>query len=181
MTIHRVLKIGSWIVDFLFVMKRYDEGAIVAILKDFNAAPSVIDRAREIMEANELNKAFTFANPEIKRALVVIGPTSSGDEWLDSFTHEIRHLADAIAKSIGYKLDSEPPAYLTGDTTKALAKTICDFGCNKLSWEDVDIILNLDSDYQHELWVHKRPMPDSDNYAKEIFKRFNEYKLINGK
>ena len=129
--VHRVLRIFDWIVDFLFVTKYYDEEAILAMLYDFNASYSVIKRAREIMEENKLNRAFTFANPEIKRALVVIGPASSGDEWIDSFVHEVHHLAVAIGKSIGYNLDGEGPAYLSGDSARALAKTICEMGCNK--------------------------------------------------
>lgn len=58
-----------------------------------------------------------------------IGPTTSGDEFQNSFVHEIRHLADAIAKSLGVPLDSERPAYISGDLAKALAEVVCELGC----------------------------------------------------
>ena len=128
--IHRVLRIGRWVVDFLFSTGMYDIEAIVAMLYDFNASYSVINRASRIMESGRMNRGFTFANPDIRRALVVIGPSSSGKQFLNTFTHEVRHLADAIAKSIGYELDSEEPAYIMGDTTMALAETICKLGCD---------------------------------------------------
>ena len=56
---------------------------------------------------------------------------SSGKQFLNTFTHEVRHLVDAIAKSIGYDLDAEGPAYITGDATMALAETICELGCER--------------------------------------------------
>ena len=135
--IHRVLRIGDWVVDFVFVVKKYDEEAILAFMYEFDASYSVMIRAKHIMESNELNRAFTFANPEIKRALIVIGPTSSGDEFANSISHEIHHLAVVIAKSIGYDLDGESPAYLAGDTTMALIKTICELGCNKCNHNNI--------------------------------------------
>lgn len=76
-----------------------------------------------------LNCGFTFTNQEMKRALVVIGPSSSGSQFLDTLTHEIHHLAVAIADSLGHDLESEVPAYISGDAALSLAKTICEFGC----------------------------------------------------
>lgn len=129
--IHRVLVIGHWMVDFVFATKGYDEEAILAFLYEFDASYNVMLRAKRIMESNKKNRGFTFANQDLKRALVVIGPTTSGKEFLNSLSHETHHLAVAIAKSIGYDLDGEGPAYLTGDTTMALFETICELGCEK--------------------------------------------------
>lgn len=60
---------------------------------------------------------------------MLIGPSSSGEEFQDTFVHEIRHLADAIAKSLGVPLDSERPAYISGDTARALTEVVCELGC----------------------------------------------------
>jgi len=86
-------------------------------------------RAVSIIESGRYNRGFTFANPERMRALVVIGPTTSGKQFLNTFTHELRHLADAIARSLGHDLNEEAPAYLTGDATMALAEAVCELGC----------------------------------------------------
>lgn len=134
--VHRVLKIGHWVVDFLFV-RRYDEEAILAILYDIGASKSVIRRAEQIMRESELNRGFTFANPYNKRALVVIGPSSSGAEFVDSLVHELHHLSVAIGKSIGYDLDGEGPAYLSGDSARALVKTICELGCDRCNHKNI--------------------------------------------
>lgn len=128
--IHRVLRVLDWVVDFVFAVKGYDEEAILVFLYEFDASYSVMRRARKIMESGK-NRGFTFANPVLKRAIVVVGPTTSGKEFIDSLVHEVHHLAVAIGKSIGYDLESEGPAYISGDAARALAHTICELGCDK--------------------------------------------------
>lgn len=102
---------------------------VLSYLYEIDAPIPIMLRANRIMESGRKNRGFTFVNPHIKKAVVVVGPTTSSKQFLNTFTHESRHLADAIAKSMGYELNSEEPAYLTGDTTMALAETICELGC----------------------------------------------------
>ena len=127
--IHRVIAIGRWTVDFLFATKRYDIDGVLACLYDAHAPEDIMDQAEELMESCRYNCGFTYTNQSRRRAVVLIGPTSSGSEFQDTFVHEVRHLADAIAKSLGIPLDSERPAYISGDTAKALAEVICELGC----------------------------------------------------
>ena len=129
--IKRTLRIGRWLVYFLFVTDRYDKGTILSFLDTFNAPDRIMERADRIMSDSFLNSGFTFSNPDLRRALVVVGPSSSGEEFQDTFSHELRHLADAIAKSIGYELDAEEPAYMTGDTVRDLAEVVCELGCSR--------------------------------------------------
>ena len=127
--IRRTLRIGRWLVYSFFAVEGYDEEVILSFLQTFEASRTVFKRAEKIMSEGKLDKGFTFANEYIRRAVVVVGPSSSGAEFLDTFTHEIRHLADSIAKSIGYELDMEEPAYMTGDTVRELAEVVCELGC----------------------------------------------------
>ena len=127
--IKRTLSIGRWVVDFLFCEGRYDIDGVVACLYDSYAPDRVVSQAIELMESCRYDCGFTYANELRRRAVVLIGPTSSGDEFIDTLVHEIRHLADSVAHSIGVKLDSEIPAYISGDAARALARTICEMGC----------------------------------------------------
>lgn len=127
--IHRVLKIGRWIVDFLFARRKYDTEGILACLYELGAPREILDRARRIIRSERKNAGFTFTNPDNFRALVVIGPTTSGAEFQDTLVHEIHHLAVAIAAELGVDLEGETPAYLAGDSAKALADVICKLGC----------------------------------------------------
>lgn len=131
--VHRVLSIGSWVADFLFARLSYDEEGVLACLYEIGADDYVIKQASKIMDSERLNCGFTFANPDLKRAVVVVGPTSSGKQFINTCVHEIHHLAVAIADSLGYDLEGESPAYLAGDSALALAETICEFGCPNCS------------------------------------------------
>ena len=127
--IHRVLGIGRWTVDFLFAVRHYDVEGVLACLMDARAPETVLDQAEELMLSCDYNCGFTYSDQRRRRAVVLIGPTTSGGEFLDTLVHEIRHLADSIAKSLDVPLDSERPAYISGDAARALAEVICELGC----------------------------------------------------
>lgn len=127
--IHRVLGIGRWTVDFLFAVRRYDVEGVLACLMDARAPETVLDQAEELMLSCDYNCGFTYSDRRRRRAVVLIGPATSGGEFLDTLVHEIRHLADSIAKSLDVSLDSERPAYISGDAARALAEVICELGC----------------------------------------------------
>ena len=128
--IHRVLKIGRWVVDFLFATRGYDVDGVLACMYDCGATWRVMDQAEDLMMSGKDNTGFTFANPGTFRAVVVVGPVSSGDEFVDTLVHEIHHLAVAIADNLGIDLEGEGPAYLSGDTARDLASVICELGCS---------------------------------------------------
>lgn len=135
--IRRVLKIGRWVVDFLFATRGYDTDVVLAYLYDAGAPSYIIRDAEDLMLDCEYNCGFTyskvldyrFVNPRNHRAVVLIGPTSSGAEFADTLAHEIHHLAVAISKEMGYDLDGEGPAYLSGDTLREFIDVICELGC----------------------------------------------------
>lgn len=139
--IHRVLKIGPWVVDFLFCTRRYDIDGVLACLRDAGAPKWVRGQALDLMENCDYNCGFTYsvnepqrysyANPGKHRAVVLIGPTSSGEEFLDTLVHEIHHLAVAIARSKDADLTGETPAYISGDTVREFADVICELGCRR--------------------------------------------------
>ena len=127
--IHRVLKINRWVIDFIFAEDGYDEEAVLAFLYDVDAPYDVMVRANRIMESGRYNRGFTFGNPVLHRAVVVVGPTTSAKQFLNTFSHEVDHLSDIIARSLGVKDEREGTSYLTGETTMALAEVICALGC----------------------------------------------------
>ena len=126
---HTVLAVGEWIVDFLFAVDGYDEEGVLSCLYEIGAHVDVLHRADEVMERGTPNCGFMYGRVENKRAVVVIGPASSGEEFIDTFVHEVHHLAVLIASGLGIDLEGETPAYLAGDSARALADIVCRFGC----------------------------------------------------
>ena len=127
--IEQTLKIGRWHVEFFFAQDGYDIDALQDRLYDFGASVAVMRKAWDLMESGEDNTGFTFSNPVERLALVAIGPTTSGAEFLDTLVHEVHHLAVAIASELGIDLESESPAYISGDSTRELADIVCQLGC----------------------------------------------------
>lgn len=127
--IHRVLNIGRWVVDFLFSTTEYDVDGVLACLYDVYAPRYVMEKAERMMESGEANTGFTYTNPKLLRAVVAVGPTSSGSEFIDTIVHEIHHLAVAIAENLGMDLEGENPAYISGDAARSLAEVVCALGC----------------------------------------------------
>lgn len=131
MTIHRVLKIGRWVVDFVFATKVYDIEGILSCLYDAGAPKWIMDEAESLMSEGNYNTGFTYSSQEKRRAVVVVGPTTSGEEFVNTISHEIHHLAVAVASGLGIDLESETPAYLAGDSMMALAEVVCELGCDR--------------------------------------------------
>ena len=130
--IHRVIEIGGWVMDILFAEEGYDKEGVLGCLYDCAAPRRVLRKAEEIMDNERENSGFAFTNPEVRRGVIVIGPTYSGRQMINTTVHEIRHMVDGIAKEIGFPLDSEPPAYMSGEAAMKLADVICRLGCRRL-------------------------------------------------
>ena len=127
--IRRVLSIGRWHIDVLIADDDYDIDDVLSRMYDIDASYHWMQRAYEIMKSGEMNKAFTYSNADRRRAIVVIGPTTSGREFQDSIVHELLHLSVHIVSAEGMDVESEDPAYLAGDSARDLADIICEMGC----------------------------------------------------
>jgi len=60
------------------------------------------------------NSGFTYSNPDYKSSVLVIGKTTSGAEFQDTFDHEKGHLAMHITESFDIDPFSEEYQYLVG-------------------------------------------------------------------
>ena len=125
----KYLKIGRWSVGFLFCIDEYDIDRIIDIMQETGAPIDVIDDAIRLMMSDKKNTGFTYTDDSRLVGIVVIGPASSKDEFIDTLVHEIHHLAVAIASHLGVDLDSEGPAYISGDLARGMAEYICNIGC----------------------------------------------------
>lgn len=125
------MRIGGWTFDFLFNTRDYDVDGVLACLWDAYAPDYIIDQAEGLMASCDYNCGFTYSNDTRRRAVVMIGPAESGEEFIDTLVHEIHHVAVAVAESLGADLDSEKPAYLSGDVAREMADIMCHYGCGR--------------------------------------------------
>ena len=128
--IERILRIGRWEIDFLFCVEDYDEDLVLSRLVTTDAPDFVFEDALYLMGNCEYNCGFTYTNSVTKEMVVVISPTTSGEEFINTLTHEIHHVAVSIAEGLGVDLNSEEPAYKAGNAMHELADVVCHLGCS---------------------------------------------------
>ena len=129
MMIHRTIDIGDWTLDVLFLPDSYDVEDVLDYMYDMEASYATMAEAKKLMESGSDNTGFLFANPQNMKALLCVGPSSSGSEFLDSVVHEVHHFAVSVAEEMGKDLAGEFPAYVAGDTIRELADIVCVLGC----------------------------------------------------
>lgn len=129
--ISRKIKIAKWVVHFYFLDGDRDAHAhILNQVELLQADTDIMGRIEKNLKADNLDTGFTYSNPLMRESVVVVGRASSGAEFLNSYTHELRHLADDIAKEQGYQDSGELVAYLTGDISTKVADIVCALSCD---------------------------------------------------
>ena len=129
--IERDLYIGRWRVHFMFATDGYEDELVLTRLYDAEASYDIMRDVNSLMDSCEANCGFTYANWDSHEIIVLIGPTTSGDEFQNTLVHELHHVAVAIASSLGIDLESETPAYIAGNSMRDLAGVVCELGCRR--------------------------------------------------
>lgn len=128
--ISRSLNIRGWRCRFYFSVDGYWIYEILSRLEELDAPPSILRRVLRNMVLDRMDTGFTYSSPAFRESVVVVGRSSSGAQFLDSFVHELRHLTDDIAYADHLPLRGEPTAYLSGDIALALSDIVCDMSCD---------------------------------------------------
>jgi hypothetical protein len=122
---HRTIHIRGWRVD-VFIEGGYHPDMVMECLEEMDAPNDILEKAHGLIVENKPNQAFTYSNG--RHTCIYIGWTTSGEEFLNSLVHEIRHLVDHIAAFYGLE-NNEAVGYLSGDAALLLAEDICEHGC----------------------------------------------------
>lgn len=117
----------------MFSLDGYDEGEVLRELLSCDPPGSIIDIVEGNLEANNVNTGFTYSNTLLRRSVVYVSPTSSGQEFLSSFVHELSHLTCDICVTDGISLRGEKIAYLMGEIARRLSAIVCRLSCDKCS------------------------------------------------
>ena len=141
---HRTIHIRSWRVDVFIEdnatapynlqghFKEMDE--VIDCLIGIGANDDIVEKAGRMLFEEHPNQAFTYSNG--RRTCIYIGWTTSGEEFLNSMIHEIRHLVDHIAAFYGLD-NNEAVGYISGDAALLLAEDICEHGCPHCRKEEI--------------------------------------------
>ena len=80
---------------------------------------------------NVYNTGFTYSNFYHKCSIVVIGLTSSAEQFQNTFDHEKGHLAMHIADALDIDILGEEFQYLTGEIGQKMFRKAKRFMCDQ--------------------------------------------------
>ena len=119
----------EWYVTVYYDVTCDDEKIIVPILNLLDISESFLEKVGENIRKCTPNTGFTYTNFNLNETIIIIGATSSFDEFLNSVTHETLHACVHIMEAYGISVYGEKVCYLIGDLIQAQSGIIKEFIC----------------------------------------------------
>ena len=120
----------DWHVYVYMAASKDDAPEILAKLDEIGIRESEYMRAkRHLKKAFSDNTGMTYSNLDTRTSVMVIGRSTTVEETVNTFSHELRHLGDDLAEACGIPHHGEEIAYLTGDVSCALAASLLSIVC----------------------------------------------------
>ena len=129
----------DWSVKVYYAVDAYYSDEILKELETYNPTIKEYGSVMDLMENYEYNTGFTFTDYVNKRSLVVIGLTTSPEEFQSTFDHEKGHLAIHIAQYYNIDPYGEEFQYLAGSIGKKLFPVAKKFLCNHCREATLDL------------------------------------------
>lgn len=104
---------------------------IITLMENLSMPESYIKGAYTMLKQNLTNTAATYSNISTKTSIIVFVKTRTAREFVNSFVHEILHLANHIARSYQLNVDEEEICYIAGDAAKQMFKYCHKLMCNR--------------------------------------------------
>ena len=120
---------NDWCCKFYMAYDESDLGVLLNALQRCGAPEDLLKKVTSNVLEGNLNEGFTFSDYENRCSVIGVGIADSGEQFLNSFVHELRHLVDDMAYADGLSPGGEETAYLTGNITLGVADIVCRYSC----------------------------------------------------
>lgn len=110
----------DWHLRVFYAVDCYYTRDIIDELKAIQCPRKNLERAYRNMASCRLNTGLTYSNNALRETIMVIGTWSSPAEFDNSFSHELRHFTDHVAKAFELETGGEDVAYLSGEIRREL-------------------------------------------------------------
>ena len=119
----------DWRCRVYYAVTGYWADDILEDLRQIGCTGAHYRRAQNNLYAGHLNTGLTYSNIRIRESVMVIGLTSSAEEFADSYDHEKGHLLRQISSAFGIDPYGEEQQYLSGDIAKKMFPVAKKFMC----------------------------------------------------
>ena len=120
----------EWLVYCFFATTADDAPDILRLIDMVGINDEQYERASQLLHSPAKNIGMTYSHPDHHISVMVISETTTPAETLNTFSHELRHLADDIALANDIPPRGEQVAYLTGDIAMTLAANLLQIVCD---------------------------------------------------
>ena len=104
----------GWRVKVWYAVDDCYTDEIIRTLEQLGADEGFCEQSHAMLDGGMLNQGLTYADFKTKRAAVVIGITTSAEQFHNTYEHEKRHLVEFIADAEGMDMHGEEISYLDG-------------------------------------------------------------------
>lgn len=104
----------QWEVHVYYDTTPKDALEVISKIRRLGCSEYGISRTYEQLSSGIYNNGFTYTNRALKQSVVSLGRASSFEQFLNSFVHELHHLATHIGMTVGLDLEGEDICYLSG-------------------------------------------------------------------
>lgn len=119
----------DWYVTVYYNVTCEDEKIILPVLNLLDISKSFKEKVKGNIRQCTPNIGFTYTNFNLNETIIIIGETSSFDEFLNSLTHETLHACVHIMEAYGISVYGEKVCYLIGYLIQEQANIIKEFIC----------------------------------------------------
>ncbi len=110
----------DWHLRVFYAVDCNDTRYVIHELKAIRCTRENLERAYRNLSSCRLNTGLTFSNKDARESVMIIGKWTSPAEFDNSFSHELRHFTDHVAKAFGMEIGGEEVAYLSGEIRREL-------------------------------------------------------------
>lgn len=123
------IKQYGWDVYVFMAATAADATEIIGVLDSIGISGEQFMRAERHLQRAVRDSGMTYSSGRTRESVMVISQSTSPEETINTFSHELRHLADDIAEALHIPNRGEEVAYLTGDVACALAGSLLYIAC----------------------------------------------------
>lgn len=113
----------AWNVQVCYDVGEEDLNTVMNLLRHFYFNKVFNKACHDSIAKGELNTGFTCTNKLTRQTLICINKCSSLDEFINTVSHEIRHLESHIATVYNLDEKGEEVCYLIGEITEEMFDT----------------------------------------------------------
>lgn len=119
----------DWHVVVYYAVDTYYTDEILEELESIGCSRYELVRAEDLLRTGEKNTGLTYTNIKSRCSVVVVGLTTTPEEFQNTFDHEKGHLAMHIGSALRIDPFGEEFQYLTGEIGEKMFKVARRFLC----------------------------------------------------